>query len=87
MMTGTSIDGVLVQWGERLFYPASRIVKPDATPRLNTPNRPSAAGCRRTTTCVRPCSSAAHLADSRRSVPLGSSNSALPRPLMPRIRW
>jgi len=43
MTTGTSIDGVLVQWGERLFYPSSRIVKPDTTPRLNTPNRPSAA--------------------------------------------
>jgi Relaxase/Mobilisation nuclease domain len=46
MTTGLSIDGVLVQWGERLFYPASRIVKPDATPRLNTPNRPSAAAIR-----------------------------------------
>ena len=29
MTTGPSIDGVLVEWGERLFYPASRIVKPD----------------------------------------------------------
>lgn len=46
MTTGLSIDGVLVQWGERLFYPASRIVKPDATPRLNAPNRPSAAAIR-----------------------------------------
>ena len=46
MTTGPSIDGVLVEWGERLFYPASRIVKPDATPRLNTPNRPSAAAIR-----------------------------------------
>ena len=43
MTTGPSIDGVLVEWGARLFYPASRIVKPDATPRLNTPYRPSAA--------------------------------------------
>lgn len=43
MTTGASIDGVLVQWGERLFYPASRIVKPDTTPRLNTSNRPTAA--------------------------------------------
>ena len=43
MTTGPSIDGVLVQWGERLFYPASRIVKPDATPRLNALKRPSAA--------------------------------------------
>jgi hypothetical protein len=46
MTTSPSIDGVLVQWGERLFYPASRIVKPDTTPRLNTPNRPSAATIR-----------------------------------------
>lgn len=43
MTTGQSIDGVLVQWGERLFYPASRIAKPDGTPRLSKPNRPSAA--------------------------------------------
>lgn len=43
MTTGPSIDGVLVEWGARLFYPPSRIVKPDATPRLSTPNRPSAA--------------------------------------------
>lgn len=43
MTTGPSIDGVLVQWGERLFYPPSRIVKPGTTPRLNNPNRPSAA--------------------------------------------
>lgn len=43
MTTGASIDGVLVQWGERLFYPPSRIVKPDTTPRLNTPKRPGAA--------------------------------------------
>jgi hypothetical protein len=46
MTTTPSIDGVLVQWGERLFYPASRIVKPDATPRLGTLNRPSAAAIR-----------------------------------------
>ena len=25
-MTGPSVDGVLVEWGERLFYPSSRIV-------------------------------------------------------------
>jgi len=29
-----SIDGVLVTWGERLFYPRNRIVKGDAPPRL-----------------------------------------------------
>ena len=29
-----SIDGVLVQWGERLFYPGNRIVKVNPQPRL-----------------------------------------------------
>ena len=28
------IDGLLVQWGERLFYPSNRIVRPITTPRL-----------------------------------------------------
>lgn len=36
MNGGQRIDGVLVQWGERLFYPPNRIVKADPTPRLNT---------------------------------------------------
>jgi hypothetical protein len=35
MSTGTEIDGVLVQWGERLFYPPNRIVRPVSTPRLS----------------------------------------------------
>ncbi|KQV52878.1 hypothetical protein ASC95_08760 [Pelomonas sp. Root1217] len=30
-----NIDGVLVQWGDRLFYPGNRIVKPDPPPYLN----------------------------------------------------
>ena len=38
-----SIDGVLVEWGERLFYPANRIVKQRPTPRLDTPLRRKAA--------------------------------------------
>ena len=29
-----SIDGVLVQWGERLFYPGNRIVKVAPQPKL-----------------------------------------------------
>lgn len=29
------IDGVLVQWGDRLFYPGNRIVKPASEPRLS----------------------------------------------------
>ena len=43
MTPGPTIDGVLVQWGERLFYPASRIVKPAPTPRLDTMTRRKAA--------------------------------------------
>ena len=40
---GQSIDGVLVEWGERLFYPGNRIVKPRSTPRLDTQLRRQAA--------------------------------------------
>ena len=43
MTSSPSIDGVLVQWGERLFYPGSRIVKPLPTPRLDTMTRRKAA--------------------------------------------
>lgn len=43
MTPDPSVEGVLAQWGERLFYPASRVVKPDATPRLSALKRPSAA--------------------------------------------
>jgi hypothetical protein len=43
MTSGPAIDGVLVQWGERLFYPANRIVKPALTPRLDTTTRRKAA--------------------------------------------
>lgn len=32
---GRNIDGVLVQWGDRLFYPGNRIVKPDPPPYLH----------------------------------------------------
>ena len=35
MSTGAEIDGVLVQWGERLFYPRNRIVRSSSTPRLS----------------------------------------------------
>ena len=34
MTSGPSVDGVLVQWGERLFYPGNRIVKVQPQPRL-----------------------------------------------------
>lgn len=30
MLDSTSIDGVLVQWGDRLFYPGNRVVKKQA---------------------------------------------------------
>ena len=29
------IDGVLIQWGDRLFYPGNRIVKTKPQPKLN----------------------------------------------------
>ena len=35
MTSSPSIDGVLVQWGERLFYPRNRIVKPMPPARLD----------------------------------------------------
>jgi len=47
MTTGQSVDGVLVQWGERLFYPPNRIVKADLTPRLDTLTRRKAAVIRK----------------------------------------
>jgi hypothetical protein len=34
MSAGVDVDGVLVQWGERLFYPGNRIVRSAPTPRL-----------------------------------------------------
>jgi len=34
MTGGQHVDEVLVQWGDRLFYPANRRVKPARTPRL-----------------------------------------------------
>lgn len=47
-MTGSQrIDSVLVLWGERLFYPGNRMVKPDSTPRLDTLLRRKAALIRR----------------------------------------
>jgi len=32
-----SIDGVLLQWGDRLFYPGNRIVRPRSEPRFRLP--------------------------------------------------
>lgn len=35
MTPGQRVDGVLVQWGERLFYPGNRMVKSPPAPRLD----------------------------------------------------
>lgn len=45
-LPAASVDGVLVQWGDRLFYPRNRRVPVDYTPRL-TALRYQAAGIRR----------------------------------------
>ena len=47
MSSGATVDGVLVQWGERLFYPSNRIIKAVPTPRLDTMTRRKAAVIRR----------------------------------------
>ncbi len=39
MTAAQTVDGVLVQWGERLFYSSNRIVKTPPTPRLDTLTR------------------------------------------------
>lgn len=43
MTSGPSVDGVLVQWGERLFYPDNRIVRPMPPARLDALTRRKAA--------------------------------------------
>jgi hypothetical protein len=43
MTGGQHIDGVLVQWGERLFYPGNRIVRSAPLPRLDGMLRRKAA--------------------------------------------
>jgi hypothetical protein len=43
MTSGPSIDSVLVQWGERLFYPRNRIIKPMPPARLDALTRRKAA--------------------------------------------
>jgi len=47
MTGGASVDGVLVQWGERLFYPGNRIVKTTPMPRLSGSISQRAKGIRR----------------------------------------
>ena len=43
----SDVDGVLVQWGERLFYPRNRIVRSEPTPRLSGGGGGRAAAIRR----------------------------------------
>jgi len=43
MTSGQTVDGVLVQWGERLFYPRNRIVKPMPPARLDALTQRKAA--------------------------------------------
>ncbi len=55
--TPTAIDGILIQWGDRLFYPGNRVVQ-DRTPRLrglppNARNRADAIRRRIADTVVR----------------------------------
>jgi hypothetical protein len=47
MTTRTDIDGALVQWGERLFYPRNRVIGPMSTPRLSFGVAQRAANVRR----------------------------------------
>lgn len=35
MNQGTTIDGVLLQWGDRLFYPGNRVVRTPPRPKLS----------------------------------------------------
>ena len=34
MSSNSKVDGVLVTWGDRLFFPGNRMVKADSQPRL-----------------------------------------------------
>jgi hypothetical protein len=46
MSTSAEVDGVLVQWGERLFYPRNRVVRSASTPHLSGGLRQRAAAIR-----------------------------------------
>ena len=37
MASSNAVDGAIVQWGDRLFYPGNRIVRTQPTPRLRLP--------------------------------------------------
>ena len=44
MSTSSTVEVALVEWGERLFYPANRIVKSSKTPRLTVRSAPTRQG-------------------------------------------
>ena len=46
MIAGTSVDGVLVQWGERLFYPTNRMARTSPPAGLSSGLRNRAAAVR-----------------------------------------
>ncbi|MEO8124299.1 MAG: conjugal transfer protein TraS, partial [Burkholderiales bacterium] len=46
MSQAPNIDGVLIQWGDRLFYPCNRIVKVKPQPKLAGGARQRAAAIR-----------------------------------------
>jgi len=52
MSSNRTIDGVLVQWGERLFYPGNRIIK-TRTPLLGPLDTKARSIRRRTEATVR----------------------------------
>jgi hypothetical protein len=47
VITGQVVDGILLQWGERLFYPANRSGKGSQTPKIRSSTRPGASAIRR----------------------------------------
>jgi len=51
-MNGSEVDGVLVTWGERLFYPGNRIVRTPPTARLDAMTRRKASVIRQRITAL-----------------------------------
>ena len=43
MAQAPNIDGVLITWGDRLFYPGNRVVKVKPQPKLNGRTRQASA--------------------------------------------
>ena len=43
MAQAPNIDGVLIQWGDRLFYPGNRVVKVKPQPRMDGNAQPQRA--------------------------------------------